>query len=233
MEKLKALGSALLIAVGIVVLGVCIKSGLNSFSANQRVVTVKGLAEREVKADKVVWPLTFKELGNDLSQLYSQVNEKNQTVIKFLKQSGIKDDEISLNSEVSDMQADSYTNERVPYRYRILSTITVNTSKVDTVLQLMKQQDSLIEQGVALTNNYGTETEFNFTGLNNIKPEMIKDATQNARKAGEQFAADSESHLGKIKSATQGQFEIYDCDKTTPSVKRIRVVTTIVYMLED
>lgn len=235
MEKLKSLLPSLLLALGIVVLGLCVKSGLGSFSQNARVVTVKGLAEKEVKVDKVIWPIVYKELGNDLNALYNTINKKNKVVLDLLASKGITADEITTSVDVTDMDADAYTADRSPYRYRVSSIITVNTKKVDTVLALLKEQTSLIQKGVAVTfSNYSYPSiQFEYTGLNEIKPEMIKEATKNARKAAEQFAIDSESKLGKIKTANQGQFSISDRDQNTPYIKNVRVVTTIQYMLED
>ncbi len=235
MDKLKSLVPSLLLALGIVVLGLCVKSGLGSFSQNARVVTVKGLAEKEVKADKVIWPIVYKELGNDLNALYNTINKKNKVVLDLLASKGITADEITTSVDVTDMDADAYTADRSPYRYRVSSIITVNTKKVDTVLALLKEQTSLIQKGVAVTfSNYSYPSiQFEYTGLNEIKPEMIKEATKNARKAAEQFAIDSESKLGKIKTANQGQFSISDRDQNTPYIKNVRVVTTIQYMLED
>lgn len=235
MDKFKSFVSSLLVAVGIVVLGLCVKSGLGSFSRNARVVTVKGLAEKEVKADKVIWPIVYKELGNDLNALYNTINKKNKVVFDLLESKGIAADEITTSVDVTDMDADAYTADRSPYRYRVSSIITVNTQKVDTVLALLKEQTSLIQKGVAVTfSNYSYPSiQFEYTGLNDIKPEMIKEATRNARKAAEQFAIDSESKLGKIKTANQGQFSISDRDQNTPYIKNVRVVTTIQYMLED
>lgn len=235
MEKLKSLLPSLLLALGIVVLGLCVKSGLGSFSQNARIVTVKGLAEKEVKADKVIWPIVYKELGNDLNALYNTINKKNKVVLDLLASKGITADEITTSVDVTDMDADAYTADRSPYRYRVSSIITVNTKKVDTVLALLKEQTSLIQKGVAVTfSNYSYPSiQFEYTGLNEIKPEMIKEATKNARKAAEQFAIDSESKLGKIKTANQGQFSISDRDQNTPYIKNVRVVTTIQYMLED
>lgn len=235
MDKFKSFVPSLLVAVGIVVLGLCVKSGLGSFSRNARVVTVKGLAEKEVKADKVIWPIVYKELGNDLNALYNTINKKNKVVFDLLESKGIAADEITTSVDVTDMDADAYTADRSPYRYRVSSIITVNTQKVDTVLALLKEQTSLIQKGVAVTfSNYSYPSiQFEYTGLNDIKPEMIKEATRNARKAAEQFAVDSESKLGKIKTANQGQFSISDRDQNTPYIKNVRVVTTIQYMLED
>ncbi|MBO8475439.1 MAG: SIMPL domain-containing protein [Bacteroidetes bacterium] len=235
MDKFKSFVPSLLVAVGIVVLGLCVKSGLGSFSRNARVVTVKGLAEKEVKADKVIWPIVYKELGNDLNALYNTINKKNKVVFDLLESKGITADEITTSVDVTDMDADAYTADRSPYRYRVSSIITVNTQKVDTVLALLKEQISLIQKGVAVTfSNYSYPSiQFEYTGLNDIKPEMIKEATRNARKAAEQFAIDSESKLGKIKTANQGQFSISDRDQNTPYIKNVRVVTTIQYMLED
>lgn len=235
MEKMKSVLSAGLVAVGIVVLGICIKAGFNSMSQNARVVTVKGLAEREVKADKVIWPIVFKELGDDLPSLYAKVNQKNEIVLKMLKEKGLQDSEISTSLDVTDLQADSYSSTVTPFRYRISSIITVNTDKVDAVRDLLSEQALLVQKGVAITfSNYSYPSiQFEYTGLNSIKPAMIEEATKNARQAAAQFAADSESALGKIKRASQGQFSITDRDQNTPYIKKVRVVTTIEYMLED
>lgn len=235
MDKQKLVVSSIILAIGVVVLGFCIKAGLDSFANNSRVVTVKGLAEREVKADKVIWPIVYKELGNDLATLYNTVNTKNKIVLDMLREKGITNNEINTSIDVTDMQADSYSADRSPYRYRVSSIITVNTNKVDAVRELLDRQLSLIQKGVAVTfSNYSYPSiQFDYTGLNTVKPDMIKEATKNARKAAELFASDSESTLGKIKSANQGQFSIEDRDQNTPYIKKIRVVTTIQYMLED
>ena len=179
--------------------------------------------------DKKVKVYIDKNNGKDNSNhgVSSRVNET------LLFAEGISDNEISTRIDVEDMKANAYSNN-VATRYKASSVITVNTRNVDTVLGLMKEQSSLIEKGIAISlNRYENPVQFEFTGLNNIKPEMIKDATQNARKAAQQFATDSESELGKIRSATQGQFTIEDRDQNTPYIKNVRVVTTIVYSLED
>ena len=69
--------------------------------------------------------------------------------------------------------------------------------------------------------------------MNSIKPQMIEEATKNARAAAEKFAKDSESKLGKIKTANQGLFTIENVDEYTPNVKHVRVVTNVTYFLED
>ena len=179
--------AAAIVAVGIVVLGSA--SSRIAVPAKPEGSDREGLAVREVKANKVIWPIVFKELGDDLPSLYNRVDAKNQIVKKFLRSSGIEDSEISTNVVVTDLQADSYSSNLTPYRYRINSVVTVNTKKVDTVLKLIENQSSLIEQGVAISFDYSATTQFDFTDLNTVKPEMIKEATQNARKAAMQFAA--------------------------------------------
>ena len=114
------------------------------------------------------------------------------------------------------------------------STITVYSKNVDMVRQAMSSVIELGKQGVAISGqNYQNQTQFNFSGLNDIKPQMIEEATRNARLVAERFAADSKSRLGKIKSARQGQFSILDRDATTPHIKNVRVVSTVEYYLSD
>lgn len=234
MKNYKIISAALLM-VGLIIVGVCIKSGLNSMADNSRVVNVKGLAEMEVKANKVTWPVSYKIVGNDLESIYQQVNQNNRIVKNFLISKGISNSEISVNApQIVDKAADVYGNNEYKERYNVTSVMTVSTNKVDLVRKLMSQQADLLKQGVAITaNDYNNTVIYAFTNLNKVKPKMIEQATRNARMAAEKFAKDSESDLGKIKSADQGQISIEDRDANTPFIKKVRVVTSIVYYLKD
>ena len=230
MKQTEKIISAIIIAAGIVVMGFALRSGIVTFKDMDRRVTVKGLSEREVKADKVTWPLVYKELGNDPAAMYQLLVYKNRQVVAFLKSAGIKDEDISVNPPViTDRQADNYGNEIMNYRYKAKSVITVTSSDVDKVRSLMRRQSELMKQGIALVSEEysNTTVSYEFTGLNKIKPEMIEEATKNARATAQKFADDSESSLGGILSAQQGQFSIEDRDSNTPYIKRLRVVNTI------
>lgn len=235
MSKTSIGTASLLIAIGLAILGLNIKSGLNSISGSQRTVTVRGLSEQEVKANLITWPIVSKEVGNDLPTLYNTIENTNKIILEFLKSNGIADSEISVNApQVIDMQADRYNNQNVLYRYNVTNVIVVTSSKVDKVQALIKRQTELLQRGIAIVaGDYQYQTVYEYTDLNNVKPEMIADATKNARQAAKKFAEDSHSKLGKIKTATQGQFSIEDRDQYTPDIKRIRVVSTIVYYLKD
>lgn len=226
---------AIVLAVGMVALGAQIKQGINHFVAKDRVVTVKGLAEMEIPANKVTWPLMYKEVGNDLSTLYNKISHTNKAIVDFLKQKGITENEISINApEIIDMQAERYVGENKTYRYNVTAVITVTSNKVDLVRSLISEQGELLKQGIAITGgDYRYNIQYDYTSLNEIKPQMIEEATKNAREAAQKFAKDSDSELGKIKRAYQGQFSIENRDANTPYIKRIRVVTTIDYSLED
>lgn len=223
------------IAVGLLLLGIQIKSGLSSISSNQRVVTVRGLSEKEVHANKVTWPIVSKEVGNDLPSIYAKTESTNAAILAFLKNNGITESEISVNApQVIDLQADRYTSQNVPYRYNVTNVVVVTSSQVDKVRQLIERQTELLKQGIAIVaGDYQYQTTYEYTDLNSIKPDMIADATKNAREAANKFAADSDSKLGKIKTASQGQFSIEDRDQYTPYIKNVRVVSTIVYFLKD
>ena len=232
--KDKKLIYVLIIAASIIIMGESIRSGFENFNSSNRTVTVKGLAEREVKADKVTWPLMYKELGNDPSEMYSILEQKNSRVVTFLKSAGLSDEEISINPPlISDRQADNYGNEIMAYRYKATSVITVTSTDVDKVRQLMRRKTELMKQGIAIiAEEYGDNgIAYEFTHLNDIKPEMVEEATKNARATAEKFAADSGSRLGKIRNASQGQFSIESRDSNTPYIKRVRVVSTIEYTL--
>ena len=226
--------AACVIGFAIIVMGFALRSGIVAFKDMDRSVTVKGLAEKEVKADKVTWPLVYKELGNDPAEMYELLTQKNKKVLAFLKSAGIKESDISVNPPViSDRQADNYSNEIMNYRYKATSVITVTSTEVDKVRTLMRRQSELMKQGIALvTEEYsGNGVVYEFTGLNKVKPDMIEEATKNARKTAQKFADDSGSSLGEIRNAQQGQFSIEDRDANTPYIKRLRVVNTVEYSI--
>lgn len=227
--------SAALIALGIVILGLCIKAGIDNFSNRDRVVTVRGLCEKEVNANVVTWPIVTKEMGNELPAIYNRIQASNNAILDFLHANGITDAEISVNApDVSDVQANAYNQREQLYRYIVTNVIVVKSEKVDKVNELIKKQTELLKQGIAIVaGDYSYPITYDYTELNSIKPEMIAEATRNARQAADKFAEDSESDLGKIKTASQGQFSIENRDQYTPYIKTVRIVTYITYYLED
>lgn len=227
------LWETLLLSLGLAVLGLFVYFGLNSLGNRERIVAVRGLAEREVKADRVIWPVVYKTTGNDLPALYGQLNDVSAKIRAFLVENGIPATDISTGApEIVDLRADRYNTNRVADRYNVTLVTTVVTGKVDAARSLMSRMGELLKSGIAISaNDYGNQVQYEFNGLNAIKPAMIEEATHNARKAAEQFAKDSESELGKIKSASQGLFTVSDRDSYTPYVKRVRVVTTVNFYL--
>lgn len=221
-----------IISLGIIILGVCVKWGMDDFADKDRKVTVKGLSEREVEADKVTWPIQTKELGDDLPLLYSRINATTDKVRGFLRQNGIKDDEISVNAPVvRDLNAEVYGSNQRNYRYNITSTITVTSRNVKLVRGIIARQGELLKQGVAVVD--GGYVEYEYVSFQSMKPTMMQEAIKNAEKTAEQFADNSGSRIDKILNADQGQFSIMDRDSNTPYIKKVRVVTTVTYSLKD
>lgn len=225
---------ASILALGFCFIGLMLYMGIDSFKDKDRVVSVKGLAEMEVPANKITWPLMYKDLGDDPLTLYNNINTKNKAIVAFLKSNGITQEEISIAApEILDMKAERYTANAPEYRYNATSVITVTSTDVAKVRKLMSEQTELLKQGIAITGgDYRYNVTYEFTGLNEIKPAMIEEATRNARVAAEKFAKDSDSKLGKIRDAYQGQFTITDRDSNTPYIKNVRVVTTVNYYLK-
>lgn len=219
---------------GVMLLGNQLSDGINSFLNKDRVVTVKGLSEKEVKANHVIWPISFQEMGNDLVEAYDNLENNQAMVIEFLKKGGIESSEISIAApKVSDTMANAYQNETRKYRYILTQVITISSDKVDVVRKLIEAQRELLKNGVPLSSNYDYLTNYSYTGLNDIKPAMVEDATKNAKAAAQKFADDSGSKLGKIRRANQGVFTISNRDENTPYIKNVRVVTTVEYYLND
>jgi hypothetical protein len=227
------LGAAFVL--GMLILGGSLVLMVNNLKSYDRCVTVKGLCEKEVMADKVIWPIMYKQGGNELGELYNTVEDMNATIVKFLKDAGVSDDEITMNApSILDTRTNLY-GERKEYHYIVTAGVTVCSEKVELIVKLQTEQAKLYEKGipVGMGENWSYPTIYSFTALNDIKPGMIEEATINARQAAEKFAKDSKSKLGKIKNATQGQFSVSDRDSNTPYIKNVRVVTNVVYYLKD
>lgn len=226
---------ATLLAVSIVILGLCIKGGIDNFADKDRKVTVKGLAEQEVNADKVTWPIVSKEIGNSLPDLYNKIGVTQEKIKKFLLANGIKDSEIAVNApSVVDLNAERYGDNRHDYRYNITSTITVTSSNVKLVRSIIARQGELLKEGVAIVDGeYENRVIYEYVSFSKMKPKMMEEAISNAEKTAHQFAENSHSKLDKIMNADQGQFSIEDRDGNTPYVKKVRVVTTVTYSLKD
>ncbi|MFO0690689.1 MAG: SIMPL domain-containing protein [Myxococcota bacterium] len=235
MNTFPALLLALSIATGTALAGHFIGKGFTDARALERVVNVKGLSERDVPADVAIWPLQLNVADNDLAALVSTVEKQKAMVTAFLKERGFTDAEITVGAPaITDKQAQSYGNDAVRFRYLAQQVITVYTKNIDAVRNANRELLELGKAGVVFSQeNYELRTQYLFQGLNAIKPEMVEEATRNARAVAEKFAADSESRLGKLKSAAQGQFTVEDRDSNNPHVKRVRVVSTLEYYLAD
>lgn len=224
------------ILLGLVILGYFLSSAAISVKEYERSVTVKGLAEQEHIADIVIWPIQFTEAGNTLDGTYTSLDNSANLVRSFLEGQGIQPDEISFSTPfLTDKSAQRYGGmENYEFRFVATQTATVYSENVENVREIMSQLVELGKQGVTLSGDeYQVRPEYLFTRLNEIKPEMIEQATVEARRVAQKFAEDSNSKLGKIKRASQGQFSIMDRDNNNPHIKKVRVVSTIVYYLSD
>ena len=220
------------IIAGLAILGLFIGKGLKAIAFQDQYVTVKGLAEREVMANKVVWALPYKCVSNDMQQLYDEIEKNREIVLSFIREGGITDEEIVISAPaVTDRLAQSYIPDNIKFRYQAEAVITVISPQVEKVMELMGKQIELMKDGVIISDEYNYQTQFEYTALNDIKPEMVEEATRNARAVAQKFAEDSDCKLGNIRQATQGQFSITS-DETTPQIKNIRVVTTVKYELK-
>lgn len=223
------------IFLGLAALGVLLGRGALQVRALDRTVTVKGLAERDVPADIALWPLQFSAASNDAAALYGTVEKNTDTIVAFLREAGFTDEEITVApAVVTDKLAQQWGGDNVPLRYSAVRSVTVYTGRIDLVRATQKRLGELGRGGVVLGGDpYQVQTQYLFTKLNDLKPAMIEEATRNAREVAAKFAQDSQSRLGRIKAAQQGQFTVEDRDQNNPHIKKVRVVSTVVYYLVD
>jgi hypothetical protein len=222
-----------LIGIGLAVGGYFVGDGLLQARSADRYVTVKGLAEREVAANLVIWPITYTVTADDLSTLQQRTDDGASKIRAFLGHD-FGGDEVSASvARVTDRQAQGMMGQERLQRYVSESTVTVRTQRIDAVRAAMERTGELVSQGVALIRSYENTTQYLYTSLDEIKPEMIREATRDARSAAQQFAEDSGSRVGGIRNAQQGYFSITDRDAFSPEFKNVRVVTTVQYFLVD
>jgi len=224
------------IFLGMSALGYLLGSAAIDFKEYERSVKVKGLSEREYPADIVIWPIQFTVADNDLEGLYNSIESSTDQIVKFLEKQDIGLSEITLSTPaITDKSAQQYGRaEPAQFRYSAVQTVTVYSKHIEVVRSVMSNLSKLGKQGIAFTgSNYQSKTEYIFSRLNQVKPEMIEEATTKAREVATKFAEDSNSKLGKIKRASQGQFSISARDNNNPHIKRVRVVSTVDYYLSD
>ncbi len=235
-NKFSAFILGVFIFLGLASLGYLLATAAIDVKQYDRSVTVKGLSEREYKADIVIWPIEFTLADNDLEQLYRTIDSHTFKIKSFLEVHNIRPDEISFSSpSITDKTAQQYGGGQAPrYRYSAVQTVTVYSKDIDAARAVMRKLSELGKQGIVFSGGgYEYQTEYIFTRLNEVKPEMIEEATRKAREVAEKFSSDSQSKLGKIKKASQGQFSIYARDKNNPHIKKVRVVSTVQYYLSD
>ena len=220
---------------GLSALGYFIALSPTKFKQYDRSVHVKGLSEREVPANVVIWPIKFSAASNGIEELYRSLEKNTGRILSFLASHGFPESAITINSpSVIDKIAGNYSNQVMELRYTGQQTITVYSDQIERVRQAKTELVELGKSGIVFVgNDYESTTEYIFTGLNQLKPEMVEEATRNAREVALKFAQDSDSTLGKIKTARQGQFSITNRDKNNPHLKKVRVVSSIEYYLSD
>jgi uncharacterized protein len=237
--------------LGLVFGGWVLGSQIKAIKLADRYVTVKGLVERTVKSDTAIWPVTFKEAGNDLPAVFAKSEADKAAVLKFFAGQGIVPDEITVGQiQVTDKQANEYGGAQAGPRYIVQQTATAQSSDVDKIARAGQKTAELVQAGIVVGGGYGQGgISYKFTGLNTLKPDMITEATRNARASADRFAADSGSQVGSIRSANQGVFSISsassggdmapsgdeapggDARADSSLMKKVRVVATVDYYL--
>lgn len=234
------------LACGILALGIALGGFFPGYyyyqsQRDNRTVTVKGLAELNVKANLAIWKIKFKTTGNDLTTLQKKMESDLQTIVAYLEKRNFKPDEIIIGRmNTNDLMTNPYRDAKAEEsRYILDQTVTLRSENVEATEAALREIGSLVANGIIFDNqDYTSPVSYLFTGLNQVKPQMLEEATQNAKQAAEEFAKSSGSTVGKIKNANQGVFSILPreqipgANETEQIDKTIRVVSTVVYYLD-
>ena len=230
--------SAIILGIFFVICSAIVSFGVSKaivdIKSKERSVVVKGLSEREVLADVMIFPINFTRASSDLNVLYQELENDSKRIIEFLQKIGIQAQEIRIEApRITDKVGSAYgESQSIVYRYSGEGRVLVYTNKIDLGRKALEKLTELGKEGIVVrVEDY--EIEYLYTKLNEVKPEMVDEATFNAREVAQQFAQDSQSTLGKIKKASQGQFSVLNRDRNTSHIKKVRVVSTIEYYLKD
>ena len=225
---------SLKIGISIVMAAVILAVGLANIITPERSVSVRGLAEREVDADLAVWNMSFSMGENSLESMQKSILEKTEVIKKYLIKHGLEESDFTVKpAAITDNSLNAYMDQtKITYKFVAQQTILVRSGKIEAVKSAYADSLELVSAGIAVSQDYDSKVSYEFTKLNDIKPEMIAEATKNARTAAEQFAHDSNSKVGKIKKATQGLFTIEDAAVGLEDKKSVRVVNSVEYLLK-
>ena len=234
------MGSAIL-AAGLLLAGLLIGVGFAKGRDADHYVTVKGVSEREARADLAIWPLGVVAADDDLGRAHASVQRSVREIKTFLARNQIDTIDITLQQfAVNDALTNQYGGGQVTTRFVIRQTVVVRSTQPERVAAASQRVGELVSAGVVLSSGgeYGPGgPTYIFTKLNDLKPPMIAEATARAREAAEQFARDARSELGGIRRANQGIFEILPRDQApgifegNQILKTVRVVSTVEYLL--
>ncbi|WP_420560910.1 SIMPL domain-containing protein [Tepidicaulis sp.] len=230
-----------LVGLGVAAGGYFIGTGYYDAHMGNRVVSVKGLSERNVTADLAFWPIRFVATGNDLTEVQGKIRADAEAIRAFLGKYGFEDAGIELQSlQVTDVAAQPYRSGPIDNRFIISQLLMLRSEEVEKVAEAARSASELVEAGVILSSDMGpSQPIYLFKSLAELKPEMLDEATARAREAAQSFAEDSDSKLGGIKRANQGVFQILARDQapgiseSSQIAKRVRVVSSIDYFLVD
>ncbi len=230
---------AIILGLSVIISASLLRDGLTGLKTGDRYVTVKGVAEREVEADLALWPIRFVATGNTLEQAQQKARSSREAIMAFLKLQAIEDSAVELQRlDVMDTRANPYQGEG-EQKFIINQTLMVRSTQIERIRQAAQNVSELVDSGVLLSSDYGPGgPTYLFSGLNDIKPDMIAEATEAAREAAQQFARDANASLGGLRRANQGVFQILARDQAPgvseqqQPVKTVRVVSTFDYYLD-
>jgi hypothetical protein len=229
-SRFSSIVAALLIGVGLAAAGYFIGQGISERNAGRRIISVKGLSEREVPASVATWTIGYSANGNELSEINKELADSTKAVVAFLKEAGFAEADLAVQPpslQDTTMEVREKDVPPPPERYKAYQSVLLRTSKVDLIKPALASASNLMISGVLLSGK--SEPNYIFNQVNEIKPQMIEEATKNARIAAEQFSRDSQTTLGKLRSATQGWFQVENRDAATPERKVVRVVVDVEY----
>lgn len=226
--------TSLILALTLIISSIILAFGMTKIKTQNNYVTVKGLSEKSVTADRAWWSINAQYGGNTVEEIQSQIGYIQTRITEFLKKHNFSEEEINVES------INIYQNNyrEATSRLNVDIRISVTTDNVEKVHQASKSVTELIADGILIqSDKWASGPKYYFTKFKDLKKEMLQEATKEAKAAAKEFAVNSDSEVGKIRRANQGVFQILPGNKTEENEvfyvdKIIRVVSTVDYYLK-
>lgn len=240
MKKVQFIITATILSLGLIVSAALLSNAMHNSDKNQNRITVKGVAEKRVKADKAIINVVFSTSNTKLEDAQSNVSEKEKAVLEILKSLELKENEYHINNvkiqpNFSEKQQEKETKI---LNYDVMQSIIITPKNIERSDEIYEK---LQELKLTFNNMEIIKPEYYITSIEKYKKDLLVSATENAEMRAREMLKVNKNEIGGLENMTQGQFEILPDREDSKHVndeelnqmyKKLRSVVTATYLIK-